>query len=93
MDRERAIVVASKWVEQRYPVVPSVAGAFQFTDDMFTEQVMALNSDIDEQEVRAHMGKWFVAFFCSWDTDARGMPQRLCVLVDDNTEEVELAVH
>jgi hypothetical protein len=33
---------------------------------------------------------WSIAFFCSWDTDALGMPETLIVAVDDKTHEVHL---
>jgi hypothetical protein len=32
--------------------------------------------------------KWFVSFFCSWDTDVLGMPSTLNVLVDNASGEV-----
>jgi hypothetical protein len=40
-------------------------------------------ADIPSSEVEAVEGKWLVAFFMSWDSDAAGMPQTLHVLVDD----------
>ena len=91
MDLDEAISVASKWVKDRYPVVPSVARAFQITDDMFSEDELTLNPDFREEDAKAVADKWFVGYFCDWDTDALGMPEYLIVLVDNNTQEVELA--
>jgi hypothetical protein len=39
-------------------------------------------ADVPSPDVGA-VGKWLVAFFMSWDTDAAGMPQTLHVTVDD----------
>ena len=40
-------------------------------------------ADVSSSDASAMSGKWFVAFFMSWDTDAAGMPQTLQVTVDD----------
>jgi hypothetical protein len=39
-------------------------------------------ADIPSPDVLAMSGKWLVAFFMSWDTDAAGMPETLLVTVD-----------
>ncbi len=90
MEGDEAIKIASAWVETRYPVVPPVASAFQFRTD-FSNDVLELNPGINIEEAQKYNGRWVVGFFCSWDTDALGMPERLIVFVDNDTQEVEIA--
>jgi hypothetical protein len=40
-------------------------------------------ADIQSLDTFAVAGKWLVAFFMNWDTDAAGMPETLQVTVDD----------
>jgi hypothetical protein len=35
-----------------------------------------------------HSGRWFVSFFCDWQTDALGLPGTLNVVVDRTTGPV-----
>lgn len=86
MHQDQAIALAQDWVRERYPVVPPVAAAFEITDlespqDLPTEELLVLEQNL---------GNWFVAFFCSWDTDVLGMPEKLAVVVDRHTGDVRL---
>jgi hypothetical protein len=40
-------------------------------------------ADMPSSDFEAVEGKWLIAFFMSWNTDAAGIPETLHVLVDD----------
>jgi hypothetical protein len=87
MTARDAEILATGWVWQRFPVVPPINLVFEFSERELSKvksQGMVRNIE-EEDEVR---GKWFVSFFCSWDTDSLGMPQTLNLLVDDKNGEI-----
>jgi hypothetical protein len=88
---DEAIRVAATWVWGRYPVVPPVNCALEMTEQTLGQARRHLPGGSAEEAVRLLRGTWFVSFFCSWDTDALGLPQTLNVLVDKISGEVQPA--
>ena len=89
MTRAEAIKHARRWVRDRYPVVPSVAGVLDFRPAAIIKAELQLGHPFASSEMERFRGRWCVLFRCSWDTDALGLPLRLGVLVDDQSGAVE----
>jgi len=90
MTAKDAEILAASWVWENYRVIPPVNVVFEFSEHLLSKmrnQGMVPNTE-EEDKVR---GKWFVSFFCSWDTDALDMPQALNLLVDDKTGKIHPA--
>jgi hypothetical protein len=88
LTREEAVALASEWVRARYPVVPPVTMAQIFADHEIDALERRTGTAFTPGERADATGRWSVAFACSWDTDAQGMPSSLLVLIDDATGRV-----
>ena len=91
MDESEAIILASQWVWTHYPVVPPVNLGLMFSERAIARLGLHGSAEITNHDYQKLCGKWFVSFFCSWDTDALGLPETLNVLVDSMSGEVETA--
>jgi len=90
MRENEAIDIASKWIRDRYPVVPPVANVFDFTKKNIQARQRAGREVLNDEEIKHLQGKWFICFACSWDTDSVGMPRSLSVEVDDETGHAKI---
>jgi hypothetical protein len=84
-----AIERANRWVRARYQVLPPVAGVLDFRPAALARAERLLGQPFPPEEVARFRGRWCVMYWCSWGTDAAGLPLRLGVLVDDQTGAAE----
>jgi hypothetical protein len=89
MPADDPVVLAAAWVWARFPVVPPVGAVYDFSERAVAELQRQAPGQLTAEEARQVQGKWFISFFCSWDTDALGLPMTLNLLVDCATGAVE----
>jgi hypothetical protein len=89
MTRHEAIEQADKWVRDRFPTVPPIAGVSHLSATDITVVEEVLGRKLSAQERASVIGQWSIFYKCDWDTDALGFPARLGVRVDDKTGRVE----
>lgn len=88
MTEEEAISRASQWVQSHFPAVPPVASALYLDQNDLQQYEAETGRQVGNRKPGQPRDKWIIAYFCSWDTDAMGMPETLHVAVDDSTGEV-----
>lgn len=70
--------IASIWVERNYGTVPPVASTIR----------LHLEESVELQSMGVTGPVYVVFFQMDWDSDAKGLPPRLIVYVDLNSEKV-----
>lgn len=90
LTREEAAAIAARWVASHYPVVPPIVGVYQLSERSSEGREPRLGPRSYLEDRSAAPSQWMVAYLCSRETDALGMPQSLRVLVDDATGFAEL---